>query len=168
VYEITLTVTDNNGGPGERTFQYLSVYNPTAQGLFSAGQKYTSPLGAYSQDPQATGTVMFGLSYKYQGDVPVGNRQFTMNFKDVNFEFNATTVSSLVLADGIGTLRGSGTVNGQGNYAFLVVGSEAGNTIRIKITDPANNNAVVYDTQPGASDTASPTTPVTAGNVLAH
>jgi PKD repeat protein len=44
VYEIILTVIDKDGAAGERTFQYLSVYGPTAQGLFSAGQKYTSPL----------------------------------------------------------------------------------------------------------------------------
>jgi hypothetical protein len=168
VYEIILTVTDKDGGVGTQTFQYLSVYSPTAQGLFSAGQKYTSPVGAYPQDPIATGTVMFGLSYKYQRDVPVGNRQFTMDFQAGNLAFNATTVSSLVIADGVGTLRGSGTVNGQGSYAFLVVGSEAANTIRMKITDISNNNAVVYDTQMGAAETASPTTPVTAGNVLTH
>jgi large repetitive protein len=168
VYEIILTVTDKDGSTGEQSFQYLSVYSPTAQGLFSAGQKYTSPAGAYLQDPAATGNVMFGLSYKYQGDMPAGNRQFTMDFQAANFEFNATTVSSLVIADGIGTFRGSRTVNGQGVYEFLVVGSEGANAIHIKITNPSNNNAVVYDTQPGAPDTASPTTPVTAGNVLAH
>jgi hypothetical protein len=94
---------------------------------------------------------MFGLSYKYQGDMPSGNRQFTMDFKAANFEFNATTVSSLVISNGIGTLRGTGTITGrQGVYEFLVVGNET------------------YDTQPGAVDTANPATPVTAGNVLAH
>jgi hypothetical protein len=69
VYPITLTVTDNHGASGSSTFQYLSVYNPTPQGLFSAGQKYTSPLGAYPQNASLTGEVHFGLSYKYQGSV---------------------------------------------------------------------------------------------------
>jgi uncharacterized delta-60 repeat protein len=167
VYEITLTVTDKDGGAGERTFQYLSVFDATPQGLFSAGQKYTSPLGAYPQDPAATGNVMFGLSYKYQGDMPAGNRQFTMDFKEANFEFNATTVSSLVIANGIGMLRGTGTItNREGSFAFLAVGNEATDAIRIQIKDAAGN--IVYDTQPGAADTASPVTGVTAGNVLAH
>jgi PKD repeat protein len=167
VYEIILTVTDKDGGAGEQTFQYLSVYSPTAQGLFSAGQKYTSPLGAYPQDPTATGNVMFGLSYKYQGDMPSGNRQFTMDFKTANFEFNATTVSSLVISNGVGTLRGSGTITGRsGVFDFLVVGNEATDAIRIQIKDASGN--IVYDPQPGAADTATPATPVTAGNVLAH
>jgi len=73
--------------------------------------------------------------------------------------------SSLVIADGTGTLRGTGTINGAGNYNFLATGSELTKTIRVQITD--SNNNVIYDTQPGQADTASPTTSVT-GNVLAH
>src|ERR1051326_5571561 len=52
-----------------------------------------------------------------------------------------------------------------GTYNFLVTGSESANTIRIQIKDSANN--VIYDTQPGDADTATPTTMVTAGTVLA-
>lgn len=50
--------------------------------------------------------------------------------------------------------------------ASLVVGKEGTDTIRIQIKDQSGH--VVYDTQPGASDTATPTTSITAGNVLAH
>ena len=165
VYTITLTVSDGNGGTTIQTFKYLSVYNPTSQGLFSAGSRYISPAGAYAANTNLTGDVKFGLSYKYEGTVPVGNRQFTMDFKAANFTFNAATISSLVIANGIGTLTGTGTFNGSGNYTFLVSGSENEKTIRIQIKDASNN--VIYDTQPGEVDTALPTTPVT-GNVLAH
>ncbi len=88
-----------------------------------------------------------------------------MDFNQANLHFNATTVNSLVISNGIGTLTGTGTVNGSGNYTFLVTGSESAKTIRIQITDSSNN--VIYDTQPGASATATPTTSVT-GQVLAH
>src|SRR6266567_2357897 len=167
VYAITLTVTNNNGATGTQTFQYVSVYNPTSQGLFSAGQKYTSPAGAYAANSSLTGNVKFGLSYKYQGTVPTGTRQFSMDFNTANFHFNATSVNSLVIANGMGTLTGTGTLNGSGSYNFLVTGSESANTIRIQITDPSNNNNVIYDTQPGAAATTTPTTSVT-GHVLAH
>ena len=160
VYTITLTV-----GQETAQYQYVSVYNPTAQGLFSAGQKYTSPAGAYAANTSLTGNVKFGLSYKYQGTVPTGVRQFSMDFNQANFHFNATAVNALVISNGIGTLTGTGTVNGAGTYSFLVTGSESANTIRIQIKDSSGN--VIYDTQPGASDTATPTTSVT-GNVLAH
>ncbi|MDE2589608.1 MAG: PQQ-binding-like beta-propeller repeat protein [Patescibacteria group bacterium] len=168
VYTVTLTVTNSAGDNGSSTFEYVSVYNPTSQGLFSAGSKYTSPAGAYTQNTNLTGDVKFGLSYKYQGTMPVGDRQFSMNFAAANLTFNATTVSSLVIANGMGTLTGTGTINGGTQvYNFLVTGSETNNTIRVQITDPSNNNAVIYDTQPTDPATAAPTTSV-SGKVLAH
>jgi hypothetical protein len=41
-------------------------------------------------------------------------------------------------------------------------------TIRIKIWDKNNNNAVVYDTQPGAATTATPTTALGGGDIQVH
>src|SRR5260370_1093790 len=164
VYTVTLTVTDNHGAQGTATYQYVSVYNPTAQGLFSAAHKFTSPAGAYTQNSSLTGDATFGLSYKYQGTMPASDRQFTMNFKAANLLFNATTISSLVISNSMATLTGTGTINGSGSYNFLVTGVN-GADIRVQITDSSNN--VIYDTQPGAAITATPTTSVT-GNVVVH
>lgn len=165
VYTVTLAVTDDESLSGSSIYEYVSVYNPTSQGLFTAGQRFNSPAGAYIQNPNLTGIVRFGLSYKYQGSIPVGDRQFMMSFDAANFDFNATTVTSLVVTNGIATLRGTGTLNGSGSYTFLVVGNNSANTVRIQIKD--QSGTVVYDTQPGAPDTASPTVSVT-GNIIAH
>ncbi len=164
VYPVSITVSDGILS-GTSPVAYISVYNPTQQGIFTAASKYTSPAGAYVQNLGLTGTVLFGLSYKYQGTMPVGVRQFSLDFNAANFHFNATSISSLVIANGVGTLRGSGTLNGSGTYSFLVTGSESANTIRVQIKDSLGST--VYDTQPGAADTATPTTTVT-GTVLAH
>ena len=165
VYPVSVTVSDGSAS-GTSPVEYASVYNPTAQGLFSGAHKFTSPAGAYAQNTSLTGDVTFGLSYKYQGTIPVGDKQFTMNFKNANLLFNATTVSTLVISNSMATLTGSGTINGSGNYNFLVTGVNGGD-IRIQITDPSNNNSVIYDTQPGAATTATPTTSVT-GNIIVH
>lgn len=166
VYSILLKVTDKDGGQGSSEYQYVSVFDPISQGLFSAGQRLISPSGAFAQDPNLTGDVFFGLSYKYQGDVPVGYRQFSLDFRGANFSFNATTILSLVISNGTATLRGTGTINGSGSYNFMVVGSEGDGTIRIQIKNQSGNT--VYDTQSGAADNANPTTLVTAGKILAH
>ncbi len=165
VYPVMITVSDDSLS-GISPVQYVSVYNPTQQSIFTAGHRFSSPIGAYPQNNTLTGDVTFGLSYKYQGSMPVGMRQFSMDFKAANLSFNATTISSLVISNEKATLRGIGTVNGIGTYDFLVVGVDRGG-IRFKITDSSSNNAIVYDTQVGDSDIVNPTTPVT-GSVIVH
>ncbi|MBI3386014.1 PKD domain-containing protein [Candidatus Gottesmanbacteria bacterium] len=166
VYTIKLNVTDNYGSVGTNTFQYVSVYNPTPQGLFSGARIFTSPIGAYPQNTSLTGKVMFGVSVKYSGTTPTGN--VSMNFKTANLTFDATSISTLVTASGAATVRGSGTLNSSGGYTFLATGLDSnsgGPTIRFQIKD--SSNAVVYDSQPGAADDATPTTAVT-GHVVVH
>jgi hypothetical protein len=90
----------------------------------------------------------------------------TNNFNAANLLFNATTISSLVISNNFATLTGTGTINGSGNYNFLVTGVN-GADIRIQINDPSNNNNVIYDTQPRIAATATPTTSVT-GNIIVH
>jgi len=89
-----------------------------------------------------------------------------MDFNAADFHFYASSINTLVISNGIGTLTGTGTINESGTYNFLVTGSESANTIRIQIKDALGNK--IYDTQLGSPDTAIPTTAVTAGNVLAH
>jgi large repetitive protein len=168
VYPVTLTITDDDGVAVTPAMpQPVSIYNATSQGLFTAGDWFTSPAGAYPQNPSLTGKVTFGLNYGYTGSVPNGRKQFYMTFGNANLTFNATSVASLVVDNNnMATLTGSGTINNAGNYNFVVTGVDNGG-IRIQITDPSNNNKVIYDTQPGAAITATPTTAVT-GKVSAH
>ncbi len=164
VYTINLTITDNDTGEGTQTFKYLSAYNPTPTGLFTGAALYTSPVGADSNDLSATGKVHFGITSKYgTNNQPTGN--VNMNFKAGNIDFKANSITILVINNGQATLRGTGTVNGTGNYTFLVTGNDSQNTIRFQIKD--QTNTIIYDTQPGAADTAAPTTSV-IGNVIVH
>src|SRR5262249_10640893 len=63
-------------------------------------------------------------------------------------------------------------INGAGNYGFLVTardgGGQGSDLFRIKIWDRNNNNAVVYDTQPGAPTSAAPTTALGGGRIQVH
>jgi PKD domain/FG-GAP repeat len=168
VYAVTLTVTDKDGGTGASVFQYEAAYDPTPQGLFTAVRLFTSPAGAYAANTNLTGQVQFGISAKYSGSAPTGNA--SMDFPAANFKFVATSISTLVIANGKATLQGTGTVNGQSGYTFAAVGIENSQNggqdyIRFQVKDSSGN--VVYDTQPGAALVADPTTPVT-GKVIIH
>lgn len=167
VYEIRLTVTDNSSGEGKSVYQYLSVYNPTPQGLFTGVRLFQSPMGAYTQNPSLTGQVRFGVSAKYTGTTATGD--VSLNFNAGNFTFESTSIQSFVTLNGKATLTGTGTVNGNTGYTFLATGidgtGEGQRLIRFQIK---NGSMVLYDTQLGASATADPTTPVTAGQVIVH
>ncbi|HSA83419.1 MAG TPA: PKD domain-containing protein, partial [Patescibacteria group bacterium] len=169
VYEITLTVTDNNNTSDTEVFQYISVYSPTPQGLFNGVRKFNSPAGAYPANPSLTGQVMFGITAKYQGTTPIGD--VSMDFNAANFEFEATGIATLVISNGNkATLSGTGTVNGNSGYTFLVTGFDGGSGgddyIRFQIKD--TSDTIVFDSQPGAGDTVDPTALITAGNVVIH
>jgi PKD repeat protein len=164
VYTIILTVTDNDNASSSQEFQYISVYNPTPQGLFAANRIFTSPAGAYPQNSNLTGQVKFGVTAKYQGTSINGD--VSMDFQQANLEFDATSLTVLVTSNGQATLRGTGTINGSGNYSLLVTGLDgAQDAIRFQLKD--QSQTVIYDSQIGAADTVTPTTLVT-GQIIIH
>jgi PKD repeat protein len=116
VYEITLTVIDNNKGQGANIYQYVTVYDPSTG--WATGQKeFTSPAGAVVGDLSASGKADFGFSAKYVNGtlVPIGNKWASLTFVagNTNFEFNATAYDSLVVSGSKAILRGTGTLNSQ-------------------------------------------------------
>ncbi len=165
VYTITLTVTDNHGGAGTSTYQYVAVYDSNTS--FAGGRSFDNPSSA---SPNTTGKVSFGISAKYNNsNVLTGNAK--MDFKAASLDFASTSLSSLATSNGKAYLKGSGTLNGNSGYTFLetgIDGSVAGGNdlIRFQIKDSSGN--VVYDSQPGAGDTADPTTVDATGNIRVH
>jgi hypothetical protein len=171
VYTVTLTVTNNGGGSAQSVFQYVVVYNPEA-GFVTGGGNITSPAGAYAANPSLTGQANFGLNAKYKSGatVPTGNTDF--EFPAANLTFQSTSYDWLVITTTQAQYQGSGTINGAGNYGFLVTALDGGghgaDRFRLQIWDNNNHNAVVYDTQPGAANTAAPTTALGGGRIQVH
>jgi hypothetical protein len=171
VYTITLTVKNNVGGSGQSVFQDVVVYNPSA-GFVTGGGWFNSPAGAYAANTSLTGQANFGLNAKYLSGstVPTGNTEF--QFPAANLNFHATSYDWLVITTNQAQYQGSGTINGAGNFGFLVTAQDNGGAtpdlFRMKIWDKNNNNAVVYDTQPGAANTAAPTKALGGGRIQVH
>jgi hypothetical protein len=173
VYTLTVTVTDKDGGSGEAIFQYVVIYDPSA-GFVTGGGWINSPAGAYPPDPLLTGRATFGFVSKYQhgAAVPTGNTQFTFHVASMNF--NSTSYDWLVIAGARAQYKGTGTINGSGNYAFMltaidgqITGGGGVDKFRIKIWDKATGQ-IIYDNQMGAGDDASPSTTIAGGSIVIH
>ena len=174
VYTIELTVTDNYDGTGTSEFRYVVVYDSSA-GFVTGGGWIDSPAEAYVADPTLTGKANFGFvsRYKKGADTPTGNTEFQFHAGDLNF--HSDTYHWLVIAGSTAKFKGDGTINGAGNYGFMLSAQDAKliastevDRFRIKIWDKDNNDAVVYDNEISESDDAEPTTDLGSGSIVIH
>jgi PKD repeat protein len=172
VYTITLTVTDKDGASGSAVFQYVVVYDPDG-GFVTGGGWINSPAGAYVPNPSLIGKATFGFVSKYKkgANVPTGNTEF--QFKVANLNFHSESYQWLVVAGAKAQYKGTGTINGNGNYGFILTaidGDLKGTTdkFRIKIWDKDNNDTIVYDNLLAAPDDSDPTTVIGGGSIVIH
>ncbi|MBK7329812.1 MAG: hypothetical protein IPI85_12225 [Dehalococcoidia bacterium] len=129
-------------------------------------------MGAYAPDPSLTGQATLGFvsQYKKGANVPTGNTQF--QFHAAGLDFKSTSYDWLVVAGAKAQYKGFGTINGSGNYRFMLTaidGNELGvgkpDTFRIRIWD-AESDLPVYDNQLGVDENADPTTALGGGSIV--
>lgn len=175
VHTVTLTVTDQAGLWGEQSFRYVVVFDPDG-GFVTGGGWINSPVGAYTPDPILTGKATFGFVAKYRkgATVPSGNAEF--QFKAGNLNFKSTSYQWLVIAGARAQFKGWGSINGQGNYAFMltaidgqVSGGGGLDRFRIKIWQEATST-IVYDNQRDTADNAAlgDATVLQGGSIVIH
>jgi len=169
VYNVVATITDPNyTGPSADAL--FVIYDPTA-GFVTGGGWIDSPPNSYTADPSLTGKANFGFVSKYQkgATVPTGNTEF--QFKEGNLNFKSTNFQWLVIqGTSQAQFKGTGTINGTGNYNFMVTvvdgdavsGTKKPDSFRIKITQGTD---VVYDNKPLASETSFEGTNIGGGSI---
>ena len=174
VYTITLTVTDDDNGNDTEAFRYVVVYNPDG-GFVTGGGWIDSPAEAYAPDPNLTGKANFGFVSKYKEgqQTPTGNTEF--NFKVADLNFHSNEYDWLVVAGPKAMYKGTGTINNEGNYGFLLSAVDEELTpstdvdlFRIKIWDKDNGDEIVYDNQLGDPEDGDPTTAIGGGQIKIH
>jgi PKD repeat protein len=172
VYTVKLTVSDDDGDSGESVFQYIVVYDPTG-GFVTGGAWIDSPAGAYVADPTHTGKLHVGFVAKYKkgATVPKGETESQLQGADLNF--HSVSYDWLVVAPPYAFFQGSGTIDGAGNYGFLISAmdekfapDEDEDRFRLQIWD--EGGAVVYDNQMGSGIYDNPTTPLGKGSIALH
>lgn len=173
VYTLTSTVTDNDGASAQAVFEFVVVFDPAA-GFATGSGWIDSPAGAYALDVTLSGRATFGFVSRYEkgATVPSGNTHF--QFHAGRFSFRSTAYDWLVVAGPQAKYKGSGTIDGAGDFGFLlsavdgdVSGGGGTDKFRIKIWDKVTGG-VIYDNQTGAADDAAATTAIAAGSIAIH
>jgi hypothetical protein len=174
VYTIALTLSDDDGGVAQSLFQYVVVYDPAA-GFVTGGGWFDSPSGAYVADPGLVGKANFGFVSRYQHGATVPTGQTEFQFKVADLKFHSSQYEWLVVAGAKAQFKGTGTIQGTGNYGFIITATDGQisggggiDKFRIKIWDKANGDLVVYDNQLGATLDAAPTTQLGGGSIVIH
>ncbi|MFC1984247.1 PKD domain-containing protein, partial [Chloroflexota bacterium] len=174
VYMVTLTVTDKDGGTSQSVYQFVVIYDPEG-GFVTGGGWIDSPEGAYIADASLTGKADFGFVSKYKkgATTPTGQTQFQFKAGDLNFHSDA--YEWLVIAGARAKYKGTGTINGEGNYGFMLTATDAELTpstdvdgFRIKIWDKDNGDEIVYDNKYGDADDSNETTELGGGSIVIH
>jgi hypothetical protein len=173
VYTVSITVTDRFGAVSDtlKIDQYVVVYDPTA-GFVTGGGWIMSPTGAYVTNPSLTGKANFGFVSKYKRgqSTPDGDTEF--QFQAAGFNFKSTSYEWLVIAGGKAQYKGSGTINGSGDYFFMLTAVDGNlkggsDTFRIKVWNKTTLD-VIYDNGLNAADSADPTTNLGGGSIQIH
>jgi PKD repeat protein len=157
VYTLRITVTDDDGGSASTTYQYIVVYDPT--GGFVTG-------GGWFIDPATGEKAHFGFNPKYQKDsiIPKGETEFKLG----DLKFKSTSHEWLIINAAKAQFKGTGTINGVAGYEFLITVLDGSpDKIRVKIWS-TETGAVIYNSQPGATDLADPVTVIGGGSIVIH
>ncbi|MCU0487070.1 MAG: hypothetical protein MUC85_13280, partial [Anaerolineales bacterium] len=82
--------------------------------------------------------------------------------------FKSTSYDWLVIAGTKAQYKGTGTINGAGEYKFILTAIDGSpDKFRIKIWDKVTGE-VIYDNQAGARDAADPVTAIGGGSIVIH
>jgi hypothetical protein len=156
VYTITLTLSDDDGGLASDQFSYVVIYD-NEQGFVTGGGWFTSPEGAYPADPSLSDKANFGFVSKYKKGtmVPTGNTEFQFHAGDLNF--HSDTYEWLVIAGAKARFKGTGMINGEGSYKFILTAFDGAinggvdeDKFRIKIwleNEETGEEDIIYDNQ---------------------
>ncbi|WP_157953715.1 hypothetical protein [Oceanimonas marisflavi] len=174
VHQLCVRGIDAAGNESTPACTLLAVYDPSA-GFVTGGGWIDSPAGAYVPDTTLTGRANFGFVAKYKKGANVPTGQTNFQFQTAELHFHSDTLDWLVVSGAKAQFKGTGTINGQGNYGFKLTAIDAALTnssdtdlFRIKIWNRNNGDAVVYDNELAVDDGADPTTAIGGGSIVIH
>ena len=155
VYGVTITVTDDDGASATTRFDFVRIYDVNGGSVTGGGFLENT-----------SGKVHFNVNARHQKNGPDGNTQLNAD----GLDFKSTSYEWLLVSGSRAQYSGTGTVNGQGGYGFLVTVTDGEvDTFRMKIWN-RSTGVVFYDNVPGASDDIDAANPqaIASGSITIH
>jgi hypothetical protein len=178
VYAVTITITDSCTASGSGVL--FVVFFDSSGGFVTGGGWINSQPGSYTPNLSLIGKATFGFVSKYKKGATIPDGETEFQFQVASFNFHSTVYEWLVVSGAAkAQYKGSGTVNGAGDYGFLLTATDgdalANNApdrtdkFRIKIWDKATN-VVIYDNKHGSPDDLDLANPQTigGGSIVIH
>ncbi len=171
VYTLLVEATDLGGNVASETRQFV-IFELTS-GLVTGGGWFNSPAGAYSPNPSLVDKATFGFNCKYHKGDSAPSGQMVFQLQAAGCKFQSTAYDSLSISNAKAVFKGTGIVNGAGDYGFTIsisdgqISGDGIDRFRIRIWDKASGNTL-YDNQQGAPDQAEPTMALAGGSLVIH
>jgi hypothetical protein len=173
VYNLLVRGSDEMGNLAPEKSVTLVIYDP--DGGFLTGDGWiNSPAGAYTDNPSLTGKATFKFMSKYDKDASIPSGQTEFLLAAAGMTFNSTSYDWLVISGARAHCKGSGTINGEGNYAFVMIvvdekvkGDARPGKFRIKILNKATGRTI-YDNGLGGPENMPPITAIAGGSIHVH
>jgi hypothetical protein len=168
IFHVCLTV--NNGIlESEQVCTETIVHDPEG-GFVTGGGWMWSWAGNYVPEPDLADWANFGFVAKYHkgAEVPDGKVEFVLHYAGMNF--HSTDYDWLVVNGGNkAKFKGTGTINGAGDYKFIVwAGDGEPDTFRIKIWEETNGEELVVYDNSLANSTYENGQPIVKGEIIIH
>jgi hypothetical protein len=173
VYNLMVRGSDELGNIASEKGTVLVVYDPNA-GFVTGDGWIDSPSGAYPANPTLIGKAAFRFVSHYEKGVtvPTGQTEFTLDV--AGMAFKSTSYDWLVVSGARAQCKGTGTINGAGNYGFTLIvtderikGGGRINKFRIKIWDKTTGR-IIYDNNLGYPDNVTPITAISGGSIVIY
>jgi 5'-nucleotidase len=123
----------------------LNVGDQNARSTVIGAGWMNSPTGSYHLEKSFCDKMFFefhmidrGLNYQPKGKV-------TIRYPQANLTFKSNVCEWLLLDNKTATLTGTGKINNQGNFGYLLVANDNPDKLRIVLWDKNDGDKIIYD-----------------------
>ena len=162
-YSVCVRAADAAQNSSYSCVPILAIYDPN--GPFVTGEGWIR---------SGSGKVEFEFNAKYHKDSTVPSGDTNVDLQAADMHFQSTNYEWLVVSGSRAQIKGSGKINGKGDYGILLTAidgkisdEDRTDRVRLKIWNKADG-VIIYDNVPTASDIESTGTKLGGGNITIH